>query len=68
MLLPCFLAENKVYLSAYVHIRKGGSLYYLVLITKIKATEILCSFVPEKQIPKYPFSVHCKYFHAFNST
>lgn len=24
MLLPCFLVENKVYLSAYVRVRKGG--------------------------------------------
>jgi len=43
-------------------------LYYLILIRKIKATEILCSFVPKEQIPKYPSSMQCNFFHAFNCT
>lgn len=45
-----------------------GEFAHLVLITKIKATEIICCFVPKEQIPKYPFSMHWKYFHALNCT
>lgn len=38
---------------------------HLVLITKIKATEITC-FVPKEQIPKNSFSMHWKCFNALN--
>lgn len=60
-----FLAENKVYWSVSVYVRKGG--VCITLITKIKATEICC-FVPKEQIPKYTFSMHWKCFHASNYT
>lgn len=42
-----------------------GEFAHLVLITKIKATEITC-FLPKVQIPKYSFSMHWKCFHALN--
>lgn len=42
-----------------------GEFAHLVLITKIKATEITC-FLPKEQIPKYSFSMHWKCFHALN--
>lgn len=43
-----------------------GEFAHLVLITKIKATEITCCFVPKEQIQKYSFSMHWKCFHALN--